>query len=77
MENYPNFCIGIIHTELSTTSKQSLYHYISVKATEKIREETKQALANSTEKENEYFAGIRRDSVMEMDGKICGTDYWN
>jgi hypothetical protein len=48
-----------------------------VKATEKIIEETKQALANSTEKEDEYFAGIRQDYMMEMDRKISGTDCWN
>ena len=54
-----------------------LHGYNGVESTAKIRRKTKQALANSKEKENEYFAGIRRDSVMEMGGKICGTDYWN
>ena len=56
VENYPNaseqfelyFYVGFIYTELCTTSKQSLYHFISVKATEKTIEETKQTLASST-----------------------------
>ena len=67
MKKYPNaseqfelyFYVEFIHTELCTTFKQSWSHCISEKATEKIIEEAKQALANSTEKEDEYFAGIR------------------